>query len=110
LRTVFSSPVLNNLGRVATFQANYDSAQQYFCQAIRYARELDEGPVRTILYCNLLNNLALTHRYRGEFEQARALLEEALALDRAAGNLEAISARLRNLGMLFGTKEIMKRP
>ena len=98
----FLSDIHQNMGVLAGRQADYDTAHYHFSQVVSLARRAPGLEMRTTL-AGALNNLSLIAKYREDYEQARSYLEEALAIDQAAGNIERVAARLHNLGTLAYT-------
>jgi len=98
----FLSDIHQNMGVLAGRQADYDSAHYHFSQVVSMTRKSPAVEMRTTL-AGALNNLSLIAKYRKDYEQSRSYLEEALAIDKAAGNTERVAARLHNLGTLAYT-------
>ncbi len=67
----------DGLGCVAFLRGDINTAQRYFTHAFERNRN----------YTTALANLALVHEYRGQYEEARALYDYAVALD--PGNFRA---------------------
>ncbi len=88
--------ILQGLGSIAYFRAEYGRAVAYYEESLEIWREL--GEKRRISMC--LNNLGNVGWYRGEFDVAKQFYRESLALDRELGDEIAAAKVLGNLGSL----------
>jgi serine/threonine-protein kinase len=77
---------LDNLARTIELQGRLDEALQYKRSSITLRRQMtDSASRRDMTYT--LNNLAVSHRYRGEYAAAESLVREALVIERELGGM-----------------------
>ncbi|HEX5387761.1 MAG TPA: tetratricopeptide repeat protein [Gemmatimonadales bacterium] len=81
-------------GDVCTLLRRFDEAEEALQASLRMRRELGD----TIGQRNTLRSLGLLRWHAGRSEEALPYMNEALAIDRADGNLEATVGDLSNLG------------
>ena len=96
---------LNSLGIVARTAGDVARAEANFLDCLALRRELDD----TAGTATTLSNLALVVIDRGQVTRALELLDEANAIDRAAGNRWELACSSNNLGvahLLDGHPEI----
>ena len=94
---------LNSLGLAAWHLSRRDEAAHYFAQALAEARA--DGDVDG--EATFLANSALVEKARGNFGQALALTEQALAVHRLRNTAVSIHTTLNNLGNLL---RVLQRP
>lgn len=83
------------LSRVAFLDGDYERARSLAAQAREFARPLDPALGQAPLHMH-----AQGTRFTGDYEQAAALLEESLALNRRLGDPGMVGVELHNLGHL----------
>ncbi|MBL8228386.1 MAG: serine/threonine protein kinase [Bryobacterales bacterium] len=81
-RHVSTATMLNNLANVSANMGDMVAAERYFAEAAAVMRTLP-GPPGNLVYPLL--GLARSHFFRGEYPQARKLLEEAYAHSKRTG-------------------------
>ena len=81
------------LSRVAFLEGEYDHARSLAAQALGFARTLDPAMEQAPLHMH-----AQSTRFTGDYDQAAALFEESLALNRRLGDLGMVGVELHNLG------------
>jgi DNA-binding SARP family transcriptional activator len=88
--------VLNDMGVVLS-QQQVPDADRYFVQALEIRRELNDlrGQAQTT------NNLAFSYQFRGLYEKAVELLQDALVLQRAVGHRYGEATALCNMGEAY---------
>ena len=88
--------VLNDMGVVLS-QQQVPDADRYFVQALEIRRELNDlrGQAQTT------NNLAFSYQFRGQYEKAVELLQDALVLQRAVGHRYGEATALCNMGEAY---------
>ncbi|MFU8857796.1 MAG: CHAT domain-containing protein [Deferrisomatales bacterium] len=87
---------LNTSGLTWWTLGDHERALRELTRALDRAREL---PGRDDEVATTLNNLGLVYRETGRFDDARGVLEKALAIDRRLGSRWAVAYDLRNLGL-----------
>jgi non-specific serine/threonine protein kinase len=90
--------VLFQQGRLLYFAGEYTAACRALEEALAGARRA--GPGRLFYVAYILNWLSLALARQGEYERARALQEESLALKRQVGERQAIGNSLQSLGLI----------
>jgi len=81
------------LSRVAFLDGDYERARSLAAQAREFARALDPAMGQAPLHMH-----AQGTRLTGDYEQAEALLEESLGLNRRLGDQGMVGVELHNLG------------
>lgn len=81
------------LSRVAFLDSEYDHARSLAAQAREFARTLEPAMGQAPLHMH-----AQGTRLTGNYDQAAALFEESLALNRRLGDLGMVGVELHNLG------------
>jgi tetratricopeptide (TPR) repeat protein len=89
--------LLNNLGIVGMYGADYVKAWALYNESLTLFREIGDRWAMG----QLLNNLGLIGRYRGEHDVARRLLEESIAVRRALGDKWGTANSLSSLANLL---------
>jgi ATP/maltotriose-dependent transcriptional regulator MalT/two-component SAPR family response regulator len=85
------------LGLAYLSAGHYDQALAHNNQALYYWRKAGNVAQQA----NLLNNLAVLHHLKGDYEQANSLLEEALDCARQTGYTRVEVAALASIGDLY---------
>lgn len=91
------APRLNSQkGMLAIAKGRYDEAKPLLTTAIHLAQQQDDYHTAGIA----MRGLAVLHTYRGNYQAARHLCEESLAVFEAAADNVGISQTLNNLGII----------
>ncbi len=89
------------LGMAYSGTGHYDQALRHFNRALQYWRKANN----LVQQANLLNNLGVLHHLKGDYEQAKSLLEQALtcASQSRYARIEALA--LSSIGDLYADLE-----
>jgi len=96
---------LNNLGCIALERQTYARARDYFLEGIRIFREFE---IKSSLG-NALNNLGEVYYRLGQYEEAGAVLHEALVLTHATDNTPNLIEVIVRLAQLAARKNAVSR-
>jgi predicted ATPase/DNA-binding CsgD family transcriptional regulator len=88
--------ILKTLGDLTRSQEGHAEARPFYEESLSIYRELDTASDIASVLCAL----AHTHLYLGEIERANVLLNESLAMQRAAGNERGMAECLLGFGVL----------
>jgi tetratricopeptide (TPR) repeat protein len=93
---------LTQLGLITYRQGDYEPSRTWYEHVLATLSEhtsTSDEEVQT--YIEALNGLGHIYRQRGDFEQAQASFERALALSRGSGHRKGEADALNNLGIVF---------
>lgn len=94
------SRVLNRMGYIFFFQADYESATKYTEESLQMAEEAGD----TLNVIRALNSLSESYDVVGNFEKSEATLLRAIALGQAIGCLRCLAVSYSQLGIAYHFK------
>jgi len=83
-------------GTIAQELGHLDEALHFQSMGLDLVRRIDQPR----LYAEVLNNLALTHMRRGDYQQATELLHDAIAIAQSIEHFHVIGHAHNNLGLI----------
>lgn len=88
--------VLRQIGNVL-LSGNQDESLNYYQKALAYERQLNhyEG------IANVLNNISIVYRARGELDKAKQYIEEAITFHKQSNNLAKLPTAYYNLNRIY---------
>lgn len=98
----------SNLGYAGYLAGNYETAHEIYTELVKQSETMDITPVSRAFS---MNNLGEIKQAMGEFEDAKALYEQALDIFRGYHNRRGIAFTLNNLGgicFMMGMYDIAK--
>jgi predicted ATPase/class 3 adenylate cyclase/Tfp pilus assembly protein PilF len=87
---------LGELGNIAVALGKYEQALAKYAESSELLRKLDDRG----RLAQVLANMGAVANMRGDYDEGRRLTEEALALQRESGNVEAATISLHNLARI----------
>ena len=93
----YLSSFLNNIGLIYDARGEYDSALEYYTQALDILEKLGDLKKKA----SVLNNIGLIYDYRGEYDSALEYYTQALDIDEKLENLNGKATRLNNVGLIY---------
>lgn len=94
--SVAHASALANLGLVALYKGNTDTALSHFLEAL----PLEEKNGRPTALGKLHNNIGLAYKYRGEIQRAGEQFEKSIELCMKANAIEDLANAYGNLGII----------
>jgi tetratricopeptide (TPR) repeat protein len=86
----------NNLGNIFYMKNDFDTAKQYYQEALKLGRETDDRYIRSIA----LSSLGITLFRQGELSEANSCYQESLALNREMSDKVGLSLIHCYLGLM----------
>lgn len=92
---------LAQLGLIARRQGHYETAKEWYAQAVtRYREQADDQPEIALVFIETLTGLGTVHRQQSAYDQAQTCYQQALALSRQSGNKRGEAEALNSLGVI----------
>ncbi|MEM9985642.1 MAG: tetratricopeptide repeat protein, partial [Bacteroidota bacterium] len=90
----------NRLGKLRMGLGDYQVALDFFLEAVKLAREIDDQMALAIA----LTELGETYQHLGQLDQAMRVLEESLSIQREIGDRSGEGSTLNNISQIYDAK------
>lgn len=94
------SHVLVDIGEIYRLQGKYDDARTYYGNSLNLAVQIMDPRDRKAARADSIKGAGTVATWQGDYETARVLNEESLALRRELGDTPGVATLLNNLGII----------
>jgi tetratricopeptide (TPR) repeat protein len=94
------STVLADIGEIYRLQGKFTEARAYYDESLNLATSITDPRVRQTARAHALKGAGTVATWQGDYDTARALNEESLALRRELGDTPGVATLLNNLGII----------
>ena len=94
------SHVMTNIGEIYRLQGKYDEARSYYGNSLNLAVQIMEPHDRRVARADAIKGAGTVATWQGDYETARILNEESLALRRELSDTPGVATLLNNLGII----------
>ncbi len=90
---------LNTLGLINYHRTDYDQALEYYLEALKFDKEIDERNI-----CLLLNNIGIIYLNEGLIKEALEYFNKGLRISEKQNDLKLMAIVLLNMGISYSNK------